>query len=156
MPANENNFSIKGVVYAKPVRVVENKKKPTEPPYEFRSIILEVKTSYSQKSETGGEAYRTKTSLPEFQLSRGMNIDEFDISDFIEVRFSLDGKKVNSNWHKTELRATYIKHADLDSNQPRKSNKVDTPAMSDPKELKKETVFVTPDSDNDGNEPLPF
>jgi hypothetical protein len=107
MNNDKNTFDITGTLYAKDNKIVPNTKDTTKPPWEFRSIILEMKT-YS-----GEKVY---TDLPQFQLGNGVGYDEFEIGDFINVRFSLSGKKISDTWHKTELRATFIKHADLQSN----------------------------------------
>jgi hypothetical protein len=155
MGASENSFSTKGILYEKPVRTIPNTKKPTEPPYEFKSIRLEIKTPYTTKSKTGSEEYHVKTTIPEFQLAKWMNIDEFSIGDFIDVRFSIEGKKVNDSWWKTELRANYIKFADLDNGKPRPNkNKIEVTAMSDTRDL---DIFQPPDPGaDDDNQPLPF
>jgi len=55
----ENLFTLKGTVYSKDVRKVPNKKKPTEPDYEFYSIKIETQIN------SGG---RNFTSIPEFSL----------------------------------------------------------------------------------------
>jgi hypothetical protein len=158
----ENSFNIKGTLYAKDTRIVPNTKKPTEPPYEFRSIKLEIKSSYTTKNKTTEvEEYHTKSTIPEFQLNKGINLDEFSIGDFIDVRFSIEGKKINENWHKTELKASYIKFADMDNKTDRLSGgKVSVSAMSNSSDLNiRETVFVAPDP-NEENDPdfenLPF
>jgi hypothetical protein len=103
-----NNFVIDGTLYKKDVRKIPNKKEPDKPDWEFRSIILEITTHSGSK---------TFTDLPEFQLGNGVGYDEFEIGDFISVRFSLGGKKISDTWHKTELRCSFIKHADIQANE---------------------------------------
>jgi len=153
MAAKDNSFNITGVLFAKPVRIVPNTKEPDKPPYEFKSIILEITIPYTYKAEDGKEGYHTKSTFPEFSIPKNMPIDSFDIGDFIDVRFSIDGKKVNDSWHKTSLLCNYIKFADLDSDRPTHKGKV-TVTPSDPEDLSsKEPVLFSDKKDYDD---LPF
>ena len=99
---NINFFKTEGVIYAKPSRVVKSKKDGKE--YEFKSVILELKREHK------GKTYR---ELPEFQLGFGVGIEDFAIGDKVFINFSLAGKEISDTFHKTELRALYIGHADL-------------------------------------------
>ena len=143
---DQNNFyPIEGVVYAKPVRVVEGKKgtKNEGKTFEFASIILEVKREYKDKSYV---------ELPEFDLGKGVNLDEYMVGDKVTVFFSLAGKKISDTFHKTSARAAYIKHADIFDKK-----EVGGKVPSD--YAKRETVFVPPspmDDEDEGNDPLPF
>ena len=138
--ASENIFKIQGVIYEKPVRVVTSKKDGKD--YEFRSIILEVRRQYKDT---------TYTELPEFQLARNVDDSNFAVGDTVEVSFSLSGKKFKT-FHKTEVKALYLRHPDRQYN--------DTKAVGfDPKSAnKKEEVFVAPDpyEKDDEDDQLPF
>jgi len=125
--AVENSFSIKGTLFAKDTRRVPNKKKPTEPDYEFNSIRLEISTRTGE---------RVWTEIPEFNLGKGVSFEEYSVGDFIEVWFSLAGKKVSDTWWKTSLQANMIRFADLDTDGRR-------PTSAKPKK-EVETVFVPP------------
>lgn len=134
MAENQKNiFTIQGIIYSKPSRLVKSKKDDKE--YEFKSIILEL------KREHGGKTY---IDLPEFQLGFGVADDGFDVGDFVQVTFSLVGKKVSDVWHKTELKALYIKHPDIVGNDTR-----DVAGVPLAKQKKKEEVFVAPDPADD-------
>jgi len=101
---NTNIFKIEGTIYGKPSRIVKSKKDGKE--YEFKSIILEFKREHKGK---------TYIELPEFNLGFGVTDDGFDVGDYVQVTFSLSGKEISPTFHKTELKALYIKHPDLDS-----------------------------------------
>jgi hypothetical protein len=143
---DQNNFyPIEGVVYAKPVRVVEGKKgtKNEGKTFEFASIILEVKREYKDKSYV---------ELPEFELGKGVNLDEFIIGDRVTVFFALSGKKISDTFHKTSAKANYIKHSDMYDKK-----EVGGKVPSD--YAKRETVFIPPNPmEDDGNneDDLPF
>jgi len=124
---NGNIFKIEGVIYEKPSRTVKSKKDDKE--YEFKSIILEVRREYKDK---------TYIELPEFQLARNVDDSNFAVGDQVEVSFSLSGKKLKT-FHKTQVKALYLRHPDRQYN--------DTKAVGfDPKTAnKKEEVFVAPD-----------
>ena len=124
--ANENVFKISGVIYEKPLRTVTSKKDGKD--YEFKSIILEVNRQYKDT---------IYTELPEFQLARNVDDSNFAVGDTVEVSFSLSGKKFKT-FHKTEVKALYLRHPDRQYN--------DTKAVGfDPKiAVKKEDVFVAP------------
>lgn len=138
---NGNIFKIEGVIYEKPVRKITSKKDDRE--YEFKSLILEVRREYKDT---------IYTDLPEFQLARNVDDSNFAVGDQVEVSFSLSGKKLKT-FHKTEIKALYLKHTDRQYN--------DTKAVGfDPKTVnKKEEVFIAPDpyeKDNELDDDLPF
>ena len=143
---DQNNFyPIEGVVYAKPVRVVEGKKgtKNEGKTFEFASIILEVKREYKDKSYV---------ELPEFELGKGVNLDEYMVGDKVTVFFSLSGKKISDTWHKTIAKANYIKHADMYDKK-----EVGGKVPSD--YAKREPIFVPPspmDDETEDDSGLPF
>jgi hypothetical protein len=145
--AETNNFyKINGVIYAKPVRKVEGKKgtKTEGQTFEFSSIILEVKRVYKDK---------TYTELPEFELGKGVNIDDFAIGDKVDVFFSCGGKKISDTFHKTSLKAAYLKHSDIQGNDTQEVG------GKTPREInKKEETFVVPNpyNGNDDESDLPF
>jgi hypothetical protein len=112
MANDKNSFDISGILYAKDTKFFPNKKKPGEN-YEFRSIKLEIKTV------NGDKLY---TDIPEFQLGIGVGFDEYSVGDFINVRFALVGKRVSDTWHKTELRCTFIKYADIQTRVEKSAN----------------------------------
>jgi len=97
----KNIFNIEGTIFAKPSRKITSKKDGKD--YEFKSIILELKREYKGK---------TFVDFPEFQLGYGVSDDGFDVGDYVLVTFALTGKNAGS-FHKTELKAIYIKHPDL-------------------------------------------
>lgn len=140
--ANKNNiFQIDGVVFDKPSRKVTSKKDGKE--YEFKSIILEVRREYKDK---------TYTELPEFHLGFGIDDSGFEVGDKVQISFSVGGKKIK-DWHKTELKALYIKHPDLNYNDTKDVGY--DPIKKEQKELAK--TFVAPDPANDFPEDdLPF
>jgi len=122
---------------------VPNKKKPTEPDYEFYSMKLELQV------DSGGRKF---TAIPEFSLDRGVSFEEFAIGDHVEVDFYLTGKKISDTWYKSEAKITYMKFADITSPPPPKTSngKVRVNSMTDTKELTnpklppKPDVFDTP------------
>jgi hypothetical protein len=143
MAENKQNniFTVQGIIYAKNSRLVKSKKDDKE--YEFKSIILELKREHQGK---------TYIDLPEFQLGFGVADDGFDEGDFVQLTFSLAGKKVSNTWHKTDLKALYIKHPDLVGNDTR--DVAGTPLA---KQTKKDEVFVAPDpADEEDLSDLPF
>jgi hypothetical protein len=142
--ADKNNiFTIQGIIYSKPSRLVKSKKDDKE--YEFKSIILELKREYNGK---------TYIDLPEFQLGFGVTDSGFEVGDFVQITFSLVGKKVSSDWHKTELKALYIKHPDLQVNDERVVAGVDLATHK----KNEDKVFVLPDPADDdlSDDGLPF
>jgi hypothetical protein len=104
----KNFFQIEGTIFGKPSRKITSKKDGKE--YEFKAIILELKREYKGK---------TYYDFPEFQLGYGVADDGFAVGDYVQISFSLVGKKVNDNFHKTELKAIYIKHPDMNYNDTR-------------------------------------
>jgi len=142
--AVENLHTIKGTLYSKDCRKIPNKKKPTEPDWEFYSIKVETKVLING---------RTITTIPELQLDKGVSYDEFEVGDAIEVDFFAFGKAISSTWYKSELKAVFIKFSDIQNGNPRrqktKEESTFTGAVS-PKE-------VDNDSSNDDNlNDLPF
>jgi len=140
MAENKNIFKVEGVIYAKPSRKVTSQKDGKE--YEFNSIILEIKRDYKDK---------TYIELPEFHLGYGVDDSGFDVGDYVQVTFSMTGKKVNDNFHKTEAKLLYIRHPDIDGNDGK-----DVGGDVYPK--KKEEVFVAPNpyEKDDEQSDLPF
>jgi hypothetical protein len=96
----ENLFSLKGVLYSKDCRKVPNKKKPTEPDYEFYSIKIEAKVII------GG---RERTVIPELFLDKGVSYEGYEIGEEISVWFYLTGKAINPTWYKSEAKVIDIK-----------------------------------------------
>ena len=96
----ENIPTLKGVLYAKECRRVPNKKKPTEPDWEFYSIKVETKINI------GG---RTLTQIPELSLDKGLSYDGFEIGENIEVDYYLTGKAINEKFYKTDVKCCFIK-----------------------------------------------
>lgn len=107
MPA-DNLFTLKGTLYAKETRKVPNKKKPSEPDWEFNSIKVETKI------QIGG---RTITQIPELSLDKGVNWDHCEVGDLVEVDYYLTGKAISPTWYKTEAKVNYIKV--VESNHPK-------------------------------------
>ena len=153
----ENLFTLKGTLYAKETRRVQNKKKPDEPDWEFMSIKVE--------TQVHG---RTATQIPELHLDKGLNFDMFSVGDQIEVDFYLTGKKISDTWFKTEARASYIKFSDIVSPPKLKqtTEKIHVSSMSNPDTIgdppKKDNVFLgakpqrPQDDDDDDSKDLPF
>jgi len=161
----DNIFKTSGIIYEKPVRIAFGKKKcekcngtgkitnnenketcpickgkkkiddPTKE-YKFPSIILEMKKTYKDKEYT---------DLPEFELGRGVNIDDFKVGDSIDITFALSGKKISDTFHKTALKALYIKHSDLNYGVD-----VDTP------QEQRENTFTPPNPYDKEDDDLPF
>ncbi len=148
----EKSFNIDGTVYAKNVRTVNGKKNPTKT-YEFKSIILEVKSSKEIERE-GGKQYVTKTTLLEFDIAPWVDIEPYSVTDFVDIRFIIEGnefiRKDGTKAFINKLKATYIKYADIESEGER-------PAKANEPNNYKETVFITPDPGaDDDNDNLPF
>jgi len=138
---NQNIFKVEGTVFSKPSRTVTSKKDGKE--YEFKSIILELKREHKGK---------TYIDMPEFHLGVGVLDSGFEVGDYVQLTFSLTGKKISDTWYKTELKALYIKHPDLDGSN-------DTRDLSGnavyPK--KQTDVFAAPNIyDNEPDDDLPF
>ena len=136
---NNNLYKIEGIIYEKPVRTVVSKKKATEgQTFEFPSIILEVKRVFNDK---------TYIELPEFELGKGVNIDDFAVKDSIEITFAVGGKRIG-DWHKTSLKALYARHTDIQGD--------DSLDVGSPK-TEREDIFVAPDpSQPEEDDALPF
>ena len=137
----ENLHTLVGTLYAKDCRHVENKKKPTEPGWDFKSIKLETKVTING---------RTKTEIPELQIDmncQGIAFDDLSVGDHIEVDLYMIGKKISPTWYKTEAKVVYIKFSDITTTQPPqgKNNKVLTGAMSKTSELEElDKTFIPP------------
>jgi hypothetical protein len=139
MAERNNIYPITGTIYGKPIRLVKSKKDDKE--YEFKSIILEVKKSH------GGKTY---TTLPEFHLGYGVSDDGFEVGDNVEITFCLEGKRISETWHKSDAKALYIKHTDIEGNDTRDVG-------GEVGYKKKEDVFVPPNPLDEGEDDgLPF
>jgi hypothetical protein len=110
LKCKNNLYPITGTIYSLPVRTVAGKvgTKTEGQTFEFKSIILEVKREYK------GKEY---IELPEFELGFGVSIDDYAVGDYVQITFSCSGKAISSTWHKTLLKAIYIKFADSDSSE---------------------------------------
>jgi hypothetical protein len=148
---NQNLFSIDGVLFKKNSRTVAGKKDPTQT-YTFNSINLEIKST-RETTVNGKVQYITLTEFPEFECVQGINLEEFNVGDFLTVRFAISGKEfVNKNKEKqiiTKLRAVFLKFATLDN---------DVRPITHKAEPVKEEVFKAPDpmDNNDEFGDLPF
>lgn len=142
-----NMYEIEGVVYAKPVRTApDTKNKNGGVPYEFPSIILELKRTYKEK---------VYVELPEFELGRGVNMDDYAIGDTVIITFSLSGKKVSDTWHKTVAKAIYIRFADIDSKKHTVGG--ESPDEVRQREKAKNDLFLPPSPlEDDEKDDLPF
>ena len=139
--AVENLNTIRGVLFAKDVRKVPNKKAPTEPDYEFYSIKLEYRIDFGGKE---------RTCMAEMQLDRGVNYDGFSVSDSISVDYYLFGKKISDTWFKTEAKVVHIAFNSINSSYDNHKGKIKVDARSDINEL------LPPSPNDDDNEQLPF
>lgn len=135
----DNLHTLKGTLYAKDCRKVPNKKKPTEPDYEFYSIKVESKIMLSGV---------TRTYIPELSLDKGLSYEGYEIGDPIEVDYYLFGKAISPVWYKTECKAVSIKFTDIEGvvkrERPKQDNTFVAPSPSQSEES----------NDNDDN--LPF
>ena len=138
--ASDNNVAkVSGVIYAKPVRNVTSQK--TNKEYEFKSIILELKREYK------GKTYR---EFPEFHLGFGVADSGFETGDNVEITYVPTGKKISDTFHKTELKAIYIRHTDIDYNDLR-----EVAGDPFPKREKAQQEATLPIEENDDDD-LPF
>jgi hypothetical protein len=138
--AIENLHTLKGTLYAKDCRKVPNKKRPTEPDWEFFSIKVECKVLISG---------RTIVQIPELSLDKGLSYESFEIGDAIEVDYYLIGKQITQTFYKTECKAVFIKFSDMQTNS--RPNR----------QLSSDTDFVPPtvrdtEKSNDDFDNLPF
>lgn len=140
---NQNFFKIEGTIYSKPSRVVTSKKDGKE--YEFKSIILELKREHKGK---------TYIELPEFHLGYGVTNDGFDVGDYVQICYSLSGKEISASFHKTELKALYIKHPDLQAGDDTRD--IGGEPWKPPKVNKEAEPLPFDDDEDNGNDPLPF
>lgn len=141
----ETTFTTEGTLFDKNTRTVQGRKDPSQT-YNFSSFKLEMKSRYNDKEYT---------EIPEFQCGKGVNIDDFEIGDYISVRFVLKGKKISDTFYKTELSAIYLKHADLSSSKDNKA----TASVYVPKKtiVPDITVPPTPESgEQEDYDQLPF
>jgi hypothetical protein len=131
MKDKNNYYDISGVIYAKPMRLVPDKKnKNNGQPWEFPSIILEVKREYDG---------REFIELPEFDLGKGVSTEDFSVRDNVTITFSLSGREIEykdrqgekAKMHKTTAKALYIKHSDIQSNDTRAIGTSFVPAHKD-------------------------
>lgn len=141
MAETNNIYKIQGVIYAKPVRTAEGKKgtKNEGKTFEFPSVILEVRREYK------GTQY---IELPEFELGKGVGTDEFAIKDSVEITFSCGGKKISDTFHKTTLKALYIRHTDIYGN--------DSKEVGASFDKKRDDTFVPPSPFEEEESDLPF
>ena len=173
MSKTNNQYEIEGIIYEKNTRVAFGKKKcpvcngsgelaggeckeckgkgkvdDTDKRYEFNSLILEVSRQYkdSQWKE-----------LPEFDLGKGVGLVDFNVGSKVVITFSLSGKRISPSWHKTSIRAHYIRHADINANDTREVGGK-TPSEYSKERAKDEETFnpvAVEDDDDDGGD-LPF
>lgn len=156
-----NSYSITGVLHDVEKVQIRGKKDPTQT-YDKYLFTLEVTSSGDRKR--GDEVkFTTDTQFPQFEAFnlRGINPDDFQIGDLLEIRFFLEGKKFT---RKSGDRAgqegimnknviTFMKFGDLDGGYSNHKGKVtiDSP---------KEDVFVPPskkdDTQNRDYDDLPF
>jgi hypothetical protein len=158
--ANDNSFSITGTIYKKEFTEVKGVKKPTET-YSKYLITLEVTSSRTYTIQ-GKEKVFTSTQLPQFEFF-GINLDEFEKGDLVEVRFYLQGKEyTKQNGEKaifTKPVGTFMKFGDLDAGHKSHRGKIKIDSMSNADDLpqpKRENVFVAPDPDGEDFGDLPF
>ena len=109
----ETTFTTEGTLFDKNTRTVQGKKDPTQS-YTFSSFKLEM------VSNQGGKTY---TEIPEFHCGKGVNIDDFEIGDYVSVRFVLKGKKISDTWYKTEANAIFVKRAELEGSKDNKATR---------------------------------
>ena len=157
--ANDNSFSITGTIYKKEFTEVRGVKKPTET-YAKHLITLEV-TSSRTSTIQGKEKVFTSTQLPQFEFF-GINLDEFEKGDLVELRFYLQGKEyTKQNGEKaifTKPVGTFMKFANLDAGHSNHKGKIKVDSMTDPEVLKNKEVFRQPDPEEEGDSfgDLPF
>ena len=152
MPTKEKSFNQEGTIYAKNVRKVVGKKDPTKE-YEFRTIVLEVKTTKEVKRDDKIQ-YISKTNLLEFDIASWIDIEDYSVGDYIDIRFIIEGveynKKDGEKGYMNKLKTTYIKYADIDSGDGKKASSKYTPPTQ------REEVFVVPDPEDVDQGDLPF
>lgn len=164
MSETNNKYPIKGTIYEKKMIPVKGTKDPTQI-YNKYIITLEV-TSSEERNVKDGTKYMTQTEFPQFEaFAPKFDMDSFNIGDFVEIRFFLSRKKFTykhgdrkgeEGWIQSHP-ITWMKFADLGSDQPRQSgNKVNVTAMSDTRELEKVFVQPDPEESNEGLDDLPF
>jgi len=152
---SDNSHVIKGTIYAKEFTEIQGRKDPTAK-YAKYVLTLEVKTPREIKKD-GKDQYITTTTFPQLE-SFGINLDGFEVKDFVEIRFFLQGRPYKSKDGQdkimTKAMIQHIKYADIDRGHDTHKGKVKTDSMSDPKELE---IFVVPDtSGNEDFSDLPF
>jgi len=103
---------------------------------EFKSIILETKDD------------KNNSTFPEFEVSfhASSELSNFSVNDHVEITYCLTGKRISPTWHKTVIRALYIRHVDIEGNDTRDLR------PSRPKPV--DTSFTPASSDD--NDDLPF
>lgn len=141
----DTTFTTEGTIFDKNTRTVQGRKDPSQT-YNFSSFKLEMKSRYNDKEFT---------EIPEFQCGKGVNIDDYEIGDYISVRFVLKGKKISDTFYKTELSAIYLKHADLSSSKDNK--KADSfGTFKPPKPLMADVPPVPESGEQEDFDQLPF
>lgn len=146
----ENDFRLKGTLYAKDVRKWVGKKDPTKEG-ETHYYIVEVPT---RKTWMDGEKERsiTKTEFIKMKIPWRMSPDDFEIKDQIEMGFYISGREYDKKdgagkgWI-NENEITTIKHSERQGTRDNKipfDNKIPVTAMSDIN-----AISDAIDSDND-------
>lgn len=151
----ENIFRITGTIYAKEFQEIKGKKDPSAV-YAKNIITLEVSTSRDIPDKKGGTRYVTVTEYPQFEAF-GLNMDDYNVGDLIELRFHLSGRKYTNKYGKecimTKAMIDYVKFADIEGGHSSKSN---TGGFGKPFP-KRDDTFTPPDPDTDDTmQDLPF
>jgi len=140
---SDNSHVIRGTIYAKDFTEIQGKKDPMAK-YPKYVLTLEVKTPREIKKD-GKEQFITTTTFPQLE-SFGVNLDGFDVKDFVEIRFFLQGRpykgKDGQDKIMTKAMIQHIKYADIDGGHGTHKGKVKVESTTDPKEL---DIFVVPD-----------
>lgn len=146
MADTKNYHTLDGTLYAKNTRQVQGVKDPSQT-YEFKSIVLEVKTTKKVKTKEDKYIDKTFSELPEFDLGYGVDYDQFDVGDPITVKFAVEGREYKGRDGvkkvMTKLKALFISFSVIDGK---------------PAKVQKEEVFVAPNPliDDLPSDELPF
>lgn len=146
MADTKNYHTLDGTLYAKNTRQVQGVKDPSQT-YEFKSIVLEVKTVKKVKTKEGQYIDKTFSELPEFDLGYGIDCDSYAIGDAITVKFAVEGREYKSRGGEkkimTKLRALFVSFTDINRTPPK---------------TKDEEIFVAPNPliDDIPDNDLPF
>jgi len=146
-----NEHTVTGTLYSKITRTAEGKKPANMGKiYEFYYYIIEAPTRKTWTAD-GKEKVVEKKELIKFSLPMGMSPDDFDVTDHVEIRFSITGREwTNKQGEKdviNENKISHIKFADIKTDE---GNVVRNP--------KKDDVFVPPTYKDEPEEEsdLPF